>query len=88
MRMKVVTTITSLVDINTMTPSHEVHIEDEDGLSEVSGDVLGAIVVGALRAAERAVVQAYPRVGESAERLDAAEADEVDIEDESTDSTT
>lgn len=60
--MIVVTTITSTVDVDTMVPDHSVDINDVDGLSEVSRDVLGAVVLGGIHATDRAVRKEFPRV--------------------------
>jgi ubiquinone biosynthesis protein UbiJ len=73
MKMVVVTTITSTLDINDMSTSHTVDINDEDGLSEVSGDVLGTVVVSGLRATMTAVREKYPRAGQAADRADESE---------------
>lgn len=76
MKARIVTTITTLMDLDTLTPEHSVDISDEDGLSEVSRDVLGALLIGALRATEKAVREQFPGADRSASRIDAAEADE------------
>lgn len=62
MKMKIVTTITSLVDIDTMQPEHSVDINDEDGLSEVSAEVAYAVVIGGLRATENGIIKKFPRL--------------------------
>lgn len=51
--MKVVTTVTTLLDIDTMQQEVSVDISDEDGLSEVSKQVLGATLIGSMRSVER-----------------------------------
>ncbi|HSV38714.1 MAG TPA: hypothetical protein VLI04_08140 [Nocardioidaceae bacterium] len=70
MRAKVVTTITSELDLDSMEQSHSVDIDDCDGLSEVSRDVLGALVIGALQATERTARSTFPGAGRAADRLD------------------
>lgn len=70
MRAKIVTTITTELDLETMEPTHAIEVEDCDGLSEIP-DVLGSIVLGALRSAERSVRAQFPRVDGLAERVDA-----------------
>jgi hypothetical protein len=62
MKMKVVATITSYFDVDSNTTEHSIEIEDEDGLSEVSYDILGAVVLGGLRASQKAVVKKFPRL--------------------------
>lgn len=66
--MIVVTTITSVLDIDSMSTEHSVEVDDKDGLSSVSGDMLGAVLMGALGSTTRAVEKAYPRVA----KIDAA----------------
>jgi CO/xanthine dehydrogenase FAD-binding subunit len=61
MKAQVVTTITSLVDIETFETSHSVDINDQDGLSEVSREVMGALLIGALRSTETAVRRQFPQ---------------------------
>lgn len=53
MKMQVVTTITTLLDIDTMQQEVSVDIDDQDGLSEVSGQVLGSVLIGSCRSVER-----------------------------------
>lgn len=77
--MIVVTTITSTLDPDTMVTSHSVDIEDQDGISDVHPDVLGAVLIGAMRSTERALAEQFPGAGRSAERADEREA--VDIDD-------
>ena len=63
MRMKVVTTITSelvFLDDGGFDSSHSVDIDDQDGLSEVSREVLGALITGGLKSTERAVRAELP----------------------------
>lgn len=62
MKMIVVTTITSTLDVETMEPTHSVDIEDQDGLSDVSREVLGALILGALHATERGIREQFSRV--------------------------
>jgi hypothetical protein len=76
MRAKVITTITTELDLDTMEPTHAVDVEDCDGLSEMSVDVLGALVIGALGAADRAAREQFPRAGRAAARLDDEDGDE------------
>lgn len=71
MRAKVVTTITTELNLDDMQPSHSVDIDDCDGLSDVSREIVGALVLGALQSAERGVREQFPRAGRAAERLDA-----------------
>lgn len=59
MKMKVVTTITSILDVNTMETDTQVDISDEDGVSEVSKQVLGSLLIGSLRSTERAVREQF-----------------------------
>jgi len=59
MKMKVVTTITTLLDVDTMEQEVSVSISDEDGLSEVSGQVLGATLIGSMRSVERGLRQRF-----------------------------
>lgn len=61
MKAIVVTTITSTIDLETFDTSHSVDIADEDGLSEVSPDALGALLIGALSSTTRAVRKEFPR---------------------------
>lgn len=61
MKAQVVTTITTLVDFDTLETSHSVDISDDDGLSEVSGEMLGALLIGALHSTEKAVRAQFPQ---------------------------
>jgi len=68
MKMIVVTTIKSTLDVDTMKTEHEVDINDQDGISQVSSDVLGAVLIGAMRSATRGIEDKFPRsarLGES-----------------------
>lgn len=53
MKAKIVTTVTTYLDIDTLQQEVEVDISDEDGLSEVSSQVLGAALIGSMRSVER-----------------------------------
>ena len=70
MRAKIVTTITTELDLETMEPTHAIAVEDCDGLSEIP-DVIGSILLGAPRSAERSVRTQYPRVDQLADSADA-----------------
>lgn len=59
MKMKVVTTVTTLLDIDTMQQEVSVDISDEDGLSEVSKQVLGATLIGSMRSVERGLREQF-----------------------------
>lgn len=61
MKAIVITTITSTMDIETLETKHSVAIEDQDGLAEVSSDILGALLIGAMSATTRAVEKQFPR---------------------------
>lgn len=61
MRAKVVTTITTELDLDSLTSEHSVDINDCDGLSEISRDVLGAVLIGGLHATRAAVREQFPR---------------------------
>lgn len=76
MRAKVITTITTELDLDTMEPAHSVEINDCDSLSDASADLLGALVIGALQAAEGAARAQFPGAGAAADRLDAEAGDE------------
>lgn len=62
MRAKIVTTITTLLDLDTFASEHEVHISDEDALSEVSRDLVAAAVISGLRTANNALREQFPMV--------------------------
>lgn len=76
MRAKVITTITTELDLDTMQPAHSVEIDDCDALSDASADLLGALVIGALQAAEAAARAQFPRAGAAADRADAEAGEE------------
>lgn len=76
MRAKVVTTITTELDLDTMVPTHSVDINDCDALSEVAGDVLGALLIGAMQSTERSLRSRFPGAGRAAARLDEEDDDE------------
>ena len=59
MRMKVVTTVTTLLDVDSMEQEVSVEIDDQDGLSEVSGQVLGATLIGSMRSVERGLREQF-----------------------------
>lgn len=61
MKMIVVTTITSMLDVETMHAEHSVEVDDQDGMSAVSSDVLGAVLIGALRSTTRGIEKNFPR---------------------------
>lgn len=72
--MRVVTTITTLWDVDEMKTEHSVEISDEDGVSEVSSDVLGTLLISALRSSRQAILDKFPRAGEAEKRHDEKEA--------------
>ncbi len=83
LKATIITTITTTVDLETMKSSHAVDVNDADGLSEISREVVGAVLIGAMQATERTLRQQFPRAGRAAERVDAKDkAEAVDIEDE------
>ena len=57
--MKVVTTITTLLDVDSMQQEVSVDIDDQDGLSEVSSQVLGAVLIGSCRSVERGLREQF-----------------------------
>lgn len=75
MKAIVTTTITSTFDVGTMEASHSVEIEDLDGLSEISLDVLGSVVMGALNSAKKGMAEKFPRVGAIDSRVSNNEGD-------------
>lgn len=70
MQAVIVTTITTHLDLDSMESRHVMEIDDQDGLSEVSSDVLGALLLGALGASRRAVREQFPRAGQAEDRTD------------------
>ena len=81
MKVIVVTTITSIIDLDTMDSEHRMEINDRDGLSEVSSEVLGAVLMGGLNSCKQAVAERWPRVGASDKRVTDRQEDAVDIDD-------
>lgn len=67
MRAKVITTITTEVDLDTFKPEHHVDIQDCDALSAVSPDVLGAVLLGAMKATTHSLREQFPRLGGEAD---------------------
>jgi hypothetical protein len=59
MRSRIVSTITSDVDLETFTPKHSVDIEAEDELPE---EVVAAAVYGACQSTMKGLVERYPRL--------------------------
>lgn len=51
--MKIVTTVTTYFDVDTQEQEVSVNISDEDGLSEASSQILGAVLIGSMRSVER-----------------------------------
>lgn len=62
MKAKIITTIVSYVDIETMTPEHEVDIESEDSLPE---NVVLLVALGACRSAAKTLGTATNQTEES-----------------------
>lgn len=62
MKMVVVTTITTTVDVvdKMRVTKHEMDIDDQDGISDVSRDVLGAILLGAFDAGAKSIREQFP----------------------------
>lgn len=73
MKAIVVTTITSTMDLTTFESTHAVDIADEDGLSEVSTEVLGALIIGALGSTDRAIREKFPMAARRAAKMEAEE---------------
>lgn len=73
--MRVVTTITTIWDVDDMTSEHSVEVTDEDGVSEVSRDVLGTLLISALRSTHQAIIEQFPRAGEAERRHDEKQKD-------------
>lgn len=71
MKATIITTMTSTIDLDTMETHHNIDINDVDGLTDVSPDVVGAILVSGFRAGERELRKQYPLVDGAAERADA-----------------
>lgn len=67
MRMKVVTIITSELILNEedggFSTKHSVDIDDQDGISQFSTDILGAVLLGAMRSTEAGIKESFPRAG-------------------------
>lgn len=80
MHATVTTLITTSLDLDSMEPSHHVEIEDVDGLSEVSPDLIGSLIWGALTAARNSIEENYPSVKA---RIDKRAADGTDEDEES-----
>lgn len=57
--MKVVTTVTTLLDVETMQQEVSVSIDDQDGLADVSTQVLGAVLIGSMRSVERSLREQF-----------------------------
>ena len=69
MRAKIVTTITTELDLDTLEPTHAVHVDDVDGLSEISSDIVGGLLLGALGATGNAVREKYPHAAHQFDTL-------------------
>lgn len=77
MKMIVRSIITSTFDVDSGGTGHTIEIEDEDGLADVHRDMLGAVVLGGLRASEKAVLRTFPGVAAlPAARRDSDETEE------------
>lgn len=59
MKMIVVTTITSTLDVESMTTAHDVEVEDQDNLSGVSTQILGSLILGGLNATENSLREKF-----------------------------
>lgn len=71
MRMKVITTITSEVNVDTFETEHSVDVNDTDGLSQVSSDVLYGLVLGGLTATRNTIFNRNPHLRAAYDRTEA-----------------
>jgi hypothetical protein len=63
MKARIITTITTLVDLKTFASEHDVNIEDEDGVTTAAGsDFTMAAVLSAVRTTEAAILEQNPRL--------------------------
>lgn len=77
MRAKIVTTVTTLFNVDTMEQEVEVDVSDEDGLSNVSSQVLGSVLIGSMRSVERGLREQFripDRVGQDKHTRGTADA--------------
>jgi hypothetical protein len=61
MKVTIVTTITTTLDLNTMAKKHTIDIDDQDNVSEISRDVFGALVLSGLTSAVDTAAIEFPR---------------------------
>ena len=64
MKARIVTTITTLIDLEDFSKEVSVDILDEDGIAEVSMEVLFATVYRSLGSAQASIKSKFPRPAE------------------------
>ncbi len=80
LKATIITIVTTVVDLETMQSEHSVKIDDVDGLSEVSREIVGAVLIGAMKSTERGLREQFPQAGAAAQRSDEADDDDSDGE--------
>ena len=71
MRVKVITTITSEVNLDSFETEHSVQIDDVDGISSISSDILYGLILGGLNSTRGAILSEQPHLrGRQAAQID------------------
>lgn len=78
MHMKIVTTITTTFDPETMETGHSVHVDDVDGVHKINNKILWACVMAGARALAKKIEEDQPRLARAVDREAAAMHDEGD----------